>query len=88
MTRESKPKLAAKARLRFDRIDKAYLLLYPERGLKLTDSAARIVGLCDGERTVAEIAEELARAHGEDVARVEADVMTLLARLAERGLVA
>ena len=40
-----------KARLRFDdRVSGKHMLLYPERGLELSDSAARIVALCGGER--------------------------------------
>ena len=32
---ESRPRLAAKARLRWDRKDERFMLLYPERGLVL-----------------------------------------------------
>jgi pyrroloquinoline quinone biosynthesis protein D len=55
----SKPRLAARARLRWDRIDGRYLLLYPERGLALNESAAAILQLCDGSRTIDDIVTEL-----------------------------
>ena len=42
----SRPRLASKVRLRFDARSGKQILLYPERGLELTDSAARIVALC------------------------------------------
>ena len=40
ITSESRPMLAAKARLRWDRQTSRYLLLYPERGLVLNPTAA------------------------------------------------
>jgi len=45
------PRLANKAKLRFDEIDKAYMLLLPEKGLKLNEDTAEIVKLCDGAHT-------------------------------------
>jgi pyrroloquinoline quinone biosynthesis protein D len=75
----SRPRLAAKARLRWDKREAKYLLLYPERGLLLNDSAGAIVRLVDGRRTVEEIAGEL-HAPAEDV-------VAFLERLSERGLV-
>ncbi len=41
----SRPRLAPRARLRFDPRSGKHMLLYPERGLELTDQAARIVDL-------------------------------------------
>jgi coenzyme PQQ biosynthesis protein PqqD len=85
---ESRPKLAKKARLRWDARDNAHLLLYPERGLRLNETASVIVKLCDGEHTVAMIARELeAQLVGERPASVEREVIAFLERLAERGLV-
>jgi hypothetical protein len=40
---ETRLRLAAKARLQRDRVSGKQFLLYPERGLELSDSAARIV---------------------------------------------
>jgi pyrroloquinoline quinone biosynthesis protein D len=75
---DSRPRLARKARLRTDRITGETLLLYPEHGLVLNDSAAAILRLCDG-RSAGEIAGELEAPL--------ADVLELLDALAERGLV-
>ena len=36
------------------------MLLYPEKGMQLNGTAADIVQLCTGERTVGEISRELA----------------------------
>ena len=57
----SRPRLAAKARLRFDRKSSRYMLLYPERGLVLNPTAADVLERCTGERTVTSIVDELAQ---------------------------
>jgi pyrroloquinoline quinone biosynthesis protein D len=78
MTGASCPRLARKARLRPDPPSGRTLLLFPEHGLELNDSAAAILALCDG-RPAAEIARTLA-------APLD-DVLAFLDRLGERGLV-
>jgi len=80
------PKLAKKARLRFDRHSGKHMLVYPERGLALNDSAAAIARRCDGTRTIGEIAVELASEAGAETANVEQDVLAFVAMLAEKGL--
>jgi len=81
-----RPKLARRARLRWDERDGKYMIVYPERGLVLNESAAAVVKLCDGTRTVEEIVDDLVATSGAPGERVEADVRELLARLAERKL--
>ena len=84
----TRPRLAAKARLRWDRKDERWMLLYPERGLVLNPTAADVVRLCTGERTVEAIVEELAGKYpSQPREALEHEVMTFLGRLAERGLV-
>jgi coenzyme PQQ biosynthesis protein PqqD len=82
-----KPALAPKARLRFDRVSGGYMLLYPERGLALNGTAASILKLCDGERTLESIVLEL---HQQYVDRsgdeVRAEVLEFLEELLKRGL--
>ena len=83
----SRPRLAAKARLRFDRRTERLLLLYPERGLELNATAAEVVKLCTGAHTVRAIVDRQTAAH-DGAARdvVEREVLALLRRLARRGL--
>ncbi len=88
----SAPRLAAKARLKLDRRENRYILLYPERGLTLSASAAAILRLCDGARTVDEIVVELARDAGADpaapdVGQIRRDVDAFLGEMRKRGLV-
>lgn len=86
--RTSCPRLAARARLQYDRHSQRHLLLYPERGLTLNPSAVAIVRLCDGERSVAEIARRIAAQHvGATQEQVEGDVLAFLESLWQRGLV-
>lgn len=79
--------LARKARLRFDARSGKHVLLYPERGLELSPSAARIVEICAEGLSAAAIVDRLAREHPDAPrAKVEADVMAFLTVLDERGL--
>ena len=84
---DSRPRLAAKARIRFDRKTAQHLLLYPERGLVLNSTAADVASLCTGEHTVHAIVERLAEKYApQPRAQVERDVVSFLDALAERGL--
>lgn len=59
MTVPERPQVARRARLRFDKTRDSHVLLMPERVIMLSDTAAEILGLCDGERTVDGIVAEL-----------------------------
>jgi pyrroloquinoline quinone biosynthesis protein E len=81
-----KPRLSRKARVRPDPRDGRPVLLSPERGLRLSDTAAAIVALCDGTRTVDAIVDALAVRYAADRARIARDVEALLADLRARAL--
>ena len=83
---DKRGRLAAKVRLQRDRVSGKPFLLYPERGLELSDSAARIVALCGDDRTVAAIVDELTAASGEPRERIETEVISFLRALDDRGL--
>jgi coenzyme PQQ biosynthesis protein PqqD len=83
---ETKPRIASKARLRYDRKTERTMLLYPEKGLVLNPTAAEIAKLCTGEHTVAAIVAQLAARYGKEAAGIESEVMKFLSSLAERGL--
>ena len=85
---ESRPRLAAKARLRYDRRSERYLLLYPERGLVLNPTALDTLRLCTGELTVGAIIEQLVARYATQPREViEREVLAFLGGMAERGLV-
>jgi len=82
----TRPRIASKARLRYDRKTGRTMLLYPEKGLVLNPTAAEIAKLCTGEHSVAAIVTQLASQYGKDAAAIESEVMKFLSSLAERGL--
>jgi pyrroloquinoline quinone biosynthesis protein D len=61
MVETDRPRLAKRARFRYDDTRESHVLLLPERVIMLSESAAEILGLCDGARTVDEIKAELRR---------------------------
>ena len=81
------PRLAPKARLRWDRREGRYMVIFPERGLVLNPSAAAVLELCDGARSNDAIVAELAVARGSDVETVRRDVTAFLGEMRRRGLV-
>jgi pyrroloquinoline quinone biosynthesis protein D len=81
----TRPRLATGARLQYDDVREEHLLLIPEGAVRLNPSAAEVLELCDGERSLDEIVGELsARYEG---AEVRDDVLELVDAMAERGLV-
>ncbi len=84
MTGATVPVLWRLARLDFDAVRQRHVLLYPEGTVLLNDTGAAILALCDGHRSVAEIARVLQERYGSDVT---ADVVDYLSGLAERELV-
>lgn len=82
-----RPRLAPKARLRWDEVEKRYMLVFPEAALMLNDTAPEILKLCDGERTIEEIVDSLAqRFSAVDRKVIEEDVVSFLSRIKARGL--
>jgi pyrroloquinoline quinone biosynthesis protein D len=80
----SRPRLAPHVRLTFDPARERHVLLAPEAVTVLNATGAAILGLCDGQRTVAEIVGELHRRYD----RVDDDEVRLfLAGLAAKGCV-
>jgi pyrroloquinoline quinone biosynthesis protein D len=85
---ESRPKLASKVRLRWDRITHSYLLLYPESGLLLNQTASDILIRCGGDHTVSSIIDSLVcRYHLARREDIEHDVVSFLYAMATRGLI-
>ena len=77
----NRPHLARQVRLEWDPVRERQVLLAPEGVLVLNGTGATILGLCDGERTVVEIVEELRGRYN----RVAGDeVRDFLSRLAAK----
>lgn len=80
----SRPALTAHVRLTFDRAREQHVLLGPESVVVLNQTGADILDLCDGRRTVAEIAERL---HARYERVVDDEVRDFLARLVTKRCV-
>ena len=74
----SRPRLAPHVRLTFDPARQRHVLLTPEAVTVLNGTGATILGLCDGQRTVADIVAEL---HGQYDQVAENEVRDFLDRL-------
>ena len=83
----SRPRLADKARLKWDAVREKHLLLYPEGVLVLNHTAHDVLALCDGRRAVADIVNALAAQHASDANAIDGDVKEILQRLAEKSFV-
>jgi pyrroloquinoline quinone biosynthesis protein D len=83
----SKPRLATKARLKWDAVREKNLLLFPEGVLVLNKTAHDVLALCDGLRTVAEIVKALAAQYAVEANAIDSDVKEILQRLAQKTFV-
>lgn len=86
LTDETVPKLPRGVRLRQDPESGDWVLLAPERILKLDDIAHAILSRVDGETPFRALVDDLASAFEADRAQVEADSRELLLQIAERRL--
>jgi pyrroloquinoline quinone biosynthesis protein D len=81
----TRPRLVTGARLRYDEVREEHLLLIPEGAVRLNPTAAEVLELCDGERSLDDIVGALsARYEGADV---RDDVVDLVDAMVEKGLV-
>jgi pyrroloquinoline quinone biosynthesis protein D len=83
---DARPRLPRGVRLREDKVRSRWVLLAPERVVKVNPIAVEILKLCDGSRTLGEIVTGLAERFNADPARVGTDVRTLIASLAEKRM--
>jgi pyrroloquinoline quinone biosynthesis protein D len=78
------PRIRRGVKCTYDQIRSAHVVLFPEGVLVLNETAASVVALCDGVRSVGDIAVVLA----DEYAGVEpGDVASLIARMVERRVV-
>ncbi|MFD5825520.1 pyrroloquinoline quinone biosynthesis peptide chaperone PqqD [Lentzea sp. NPDC060358] len=84
MRAEAVPRIRRGVRCSYDQIRSAHVVLFPEGVLVLNETAASVVALCDGVRSVGDIALALA---GEYDGVEASDVASLVDRLVERRVV-
>jgi len=83
----SRPTLARHVKMREDAARGCWVLLAPERVLYPDAIAVAVLQLCDGNRSVEVIAEELARTYNAPKERILGDIVPLLQGLADKGVV-
>jgi pyrroloquinoline quinone biosynthesis protein D len=81
----TRPRLATGARLRYDEVREEHVLLVPEGVVRLNPTAAEVLELCDGERSLDDIVGALSARYGG--ADLGDDVQELVDAMAQRGLV-
>jgi pyrroloquinoline quinone biosynthesis protein D len=81
----TRPRLATGARLRYDEVREEHLLLVPEGAVRLNGTAAEVLELCDGVRSLDDIVATLAERYGG--ADVRDDVRGLVNAMTRKGLV-
>ena len=81
----TRPRLVTGARLRYDEVREEHQLLIPEGVVRLNPTAAEVLELCDGERSLDDIAGALSARY--DGADVRDDVGELVEAMAQKGLV-
>ena len=81
-----RPVLVAHALLRFDDTEGAWLVVLPERAVKLGGSGRAILGRCDGTHSGAEVADELRQLPGA-AATLDAEVDDFLVAMEQAGAI-
>jgi pyrroloquinoline quinone biosynthesis protein D len=81
----TRPRLVTGARLRYDEVREEHLLLIPEGAVRLNPTAAEVLELCDGERSLDDIVGALSARY--DGADVRDDVLELVDAMTQKGLV-
>jgi pyrroloquinoline quinone biosynthesis protein D len=87
VSRESKPQMPPYLKLRHDAGRGRWVLLAPERILTPDQIAVEVLQLCDGKRTVEDIAAKLAEEYSAPVDLIAKDVVELLQDLADKGYI-
>jgi pyrroloquinoline quinone biosynthesis protein D len=81
----TRPRLVTGARLRYDDVRDEHVLLIPEGVVRLNPTAAEVLELCDGKRSLDEIVGALSARY--DGADLHDDVRGLVDAMSEKGLV-
>ncbi len=80
-----RPRIRSPARLKYDEARQTDILLLPERVILLNAAAGAILRLCDGNRTVGEIVQELEAAYQQS--SLKEDIVGFLEIAASKGWV-
>ncbi len=83
----SKPAFPRHIRLQHNHASGRWVIMAPERIFNLDDIAVAVLRLCDGTRTVEQIAVELSASYSAPKEQILADIIPMLQDLADKGVV-
>ncbi len=83
----SKPTLPRHIKLRHDAIRDRWIVLAPERVFSPDAIALAVLRLCDGQRAIDDIANELALTYNAPKAQILGDIVVMLQDLTDKGVV-
>jgi pyrroloquinoline quinone biosynthesis protein D len=83
----TRPLIPPYIKLRHDEGRGRWLVLAPERIFEPDDTAVEVLKLCDGQRTVADIANLLAKEYNAPQQEILGDIVAMLQDLADKGVV-
>lgn len=78
VTAGSRPYFPKGVRMQYDAVRKRFAVLGPERVYWPDGVSADILQLCDGQRSIASIAGELAQSYAAPVETIQADVLEFI----------
>jgi pyrroloquinoline quinone biosynthesis protein D len=81
----SRPVLPRHAKLKFDETRQVWVILAPERVLAPDEIAVEVLKLCDGIKSVGQIADLLAEKYAAPREAILTDVIAMLQDLADKG---
>jgi pyrroloquinoline quinone biosynthesis protein D len=81
------PRLPRYIKLRHDEARGRWIIQGPERVFSPDPIAVEVLKLCDGSRTVADVADSLSLRYDAPKERILADVISMLQDLADKGVV-
>ena len=81
----SRPVLPRHAKLKYDETRQVWVILAPERVLAPDEIAVEVLKLCDGNRSVGDLADQLAAKYAAPREAILTDVIAMLQDLADKG---
>jgi len=85
ISESSRPVLPRHTRLKYDETRQVWVLLAPERVLAPDEIAVEVLQLCDGARSVGDVADQLATKYAARREAILTDVIAMLQDLSDKG---
>lgn len=87
ITGDSRPVLPRHVKMRHDAGRGRWLILAPERVFDPDDTAVAVLKLCDGQRSVNDIANVLSQEYQAPSEEIKTDIIAMLQDLSDKGVV-